>query len=124
MAVFSQFAEIEEALRAALNAPKEVVLQLTKTERRRIRKRELRKPIEVHAPDRVLVRFSCRPPMGTIKVRAFLYYTPFVDRAESRAYSDLQKACKAAGETFLDVVLLEKTLNPERERIQGLKAQS
>lgn len=124
MALFSQFAEIEEALHRALNAPKEVILHVTKTERRRIRKRELRKPVEINAPDRVLVRLSCRPPMGTIKVRAFLYYTPFVDRAESRAYSDLQKACRATGETFLDVVLLEKTLNPDRELIQGLKAQS
>lgn len=107
---FSLFASIEQQLIFLLNAPREEVLNLTKTERRRMAKalHRKRKALPVAVPDKTYVRLSCRPYSGPIVVKEFAYYTPFVDIAHARALTEVYEESRKTGQYFMDIVLLEK----------------
>lgn len=107
---FASFAEIEQQLIFMLNAPREEVLNLTKTERRKMAKALHRKrhALPVAAPDKTYIRLSCRPSSGPIVIKEFSYYTPFTDIAYQRALSEVAAECRHTGVYFLDIIVLEK----------------
>ncbi|MNC05577.1 hypothetical protein D3C75_530650 [compost metagenome] len=107
---FALFASIEQQLIFLLNAPREEVLNLTKTERRRMAKalHRKRKALPVAVPDKTYIRLSCRPFSGPIVVKEFSYYTPFADIAHARALSEVYEESRKTGVYFQDIIVLEK----------------
>lgn len=107
---FSLFASIEQQLIFLLNAPREEVLNLTKTERRRMAKalHRKRKALPVAVPDKTYIRLSCRPFSGPVVVKEFSYYTPFIDIAHARALAEVYEESRKTGIYFQDIIVLEK----------------
>lgn len=107
---FASFAEIEQQLVDMLNAPREEVLNLTKTERRRMAKALHRKPkaLRVAAPDKTYIRLSCMPFSGPIVVKEFSFYTPFVEHAYQKAMEAVNAECRKTGIYFANIVILDK----------------
>lgn len=107
---FALFASIEQQLIFLLNAPREEVLNLTKTERRRMAKalHRKRKALPVAVPDKTYIRLSCRPFSGPIVIREFSYYTPFVEVAYARALSEVYAESRETGVYFQDIIALDK----------------
>lgn len=107
---FSLFASIEQQLIFLLNAPREEVLNLTKTERRRMAKalHRKRKALPVAVPDKTYVRLSCRPFSGPIVIKEFSYYTPFVEHAYAQALQEVYAESRKTGIYFQDIIALDK----------------
>ena len=107
---FALFASIEQQLIYLLNAPREDVLNLTKTERRRMAKalHRKRKALPVAVPDKTYIRLSCRPFSGPIVIKEFSYYTPFVDIAYARALAEVYEESRKLGIYFQDIIALDK----------------
>ena len=107
---FASFAEIEQQLIYMLNAPREEVLNLTKTERRKMAKalHRKRQALPVAAPDKTYIRLSCRPYRGPIVIKEFSYYTPFIETAHTRALAEIAAECRRTGVYFIDIIVLEK----------------
>lgn len=107
---FASFAEIEQQLIFLLNAPREEVLNLTKTERRKMAKALHRKrsALPVAVPDKTYIRLSCRPYSGPIVIKEFSYYTPFVEHAHAKAMEEVAAECRRTGIYFMDIIVLEK----------------
>lgn len=117
---FASFAEIEQQLIYMLNAPREEVLSLTKTERRRMAKalHRKRQALPVAIPDKTYIRLSCRPYSGPIVIKEFSYYTPFTDVAHQKALSEIADECRRTGIYFIDIIVLEKDkLDPHQTEI-------
>lgn len=107
---FASFAEIEQQLIFLLNAPREEVLSLTKTERRKMAKalHRKRQALPIAVPDRTYIRLSCRPFHGPIEIREFSYYTPFVEHAYAKALAEIYAECRKTGNYYQDIVVLDK----------------
>lgn len=117
---FAEFADIEQRLAAMLNAPREEVLNLTKTERKKMAKalHKKRHALPVAVPDRTYIRLSCRPFSGPVEVKEFSYYTPFVEHAYERALKEIADECRRTGRYFIDIIILEKDkLDPQETDI-------
>jgi len=107
---FASFAMIEQQLIFLLNAPREEVLNLTKTERRKMAKalHRKRQALPVAVPDKTYIRLSCRPFSGPIVIKEFSYYTPFIEHAHANAMSEVAAECRRTGIYFMDIIVLEK----------------
>lgn len=107
---FTLFASIEQQLIYLLNAPREEVLNLTKTERRKMAKalNRKRKALPVAVPDKTYIRLSCRPFSGPIVIKEFSYYTPFVDVAYAKALGEVYAESRKTGVFFQDIIALDK----------------
>ena len=117
---FASFAEIEQQLIYLLNAPREEVLSLTKTERRKMAKalHRKRQALPVAVPDKTYIRLSCRPFSGPIVIKEFSYYTPFVEHAYEKAMAEVAAECRRTGRYFMDIIVLEKDkLDPNQTDI-------